>query len=406
MTISSYHERHPRLIRRTARTPYVSFIIYILRILFSPFTWLLRPLIKPLIWIINIITNWNEQDKLTEKYAIFFVIFCQILFISTCIWQQYFSSPDILRKRSHERIIKTNQSFHTSFSNIFRISLNTSINWISIWIAIGLFVWSLFCTIRCFTVSKKYSLFERRHEHPPPTLGAHCTIRSDTSPSTPGFLARFCRNTSVDISTNTSTSSRTSTSSNEYIWELTVWNPSTLLIYFFCFFNPIHLILLWNHPLSPKHLILAATIAFQLFFLHRIYAGYVADKSIIHSEVFYEYSKKFVEPRLFSYKRNVATSTHPDIVQVDIHTPHAKPIKNIHQPSLHKSNRIRSLIEEEWHTPSKTRSGTFKGFPISPMKNVQPSPAKGFRPANVWSVNTSGNNPHLFSNTKINTKHP
>ncbi|KTW29989.1 uncharacterized protein T551_01933 [Pneumocystis jirovecii RU7] len=253
---------------------------------------------------------------------------------------------------------------------------------------------------------------------PPRSTSARCAVRdAPDSPSTPGFLMRFWRNkhdksleestidTTITKSVNDTPNEPINSNTNEHVWELSVWNPSKQLIYFFCFFNPVHLILLWYHPLSLKHLMLAAAIAFQLFLLHQVYAGYVTDKSIIHGEVFNEYSKKFVEPRLFPYKRDVATSTHPDTVQIDVHTPHGKPSKNMHQASVPVSNRIRSLIEDEWHTPSKTQKGTFKGFPMSPIKNIQPSPAKGFRPANSWSINTSTSHLRSHPNTNPGTKH-
>ncbi|CCJ30816.1 unnamed protein product [Pneumocystis jirovecii] len=311
-----------------------------------------------------------------------------------------------------------------------KLRYETTIDSMSKWVGIGLFIWSIVCTVRCFTVSRRYRLFERKtkiliqnkvygirqyneisyNTEPPRSTSARCAVRdAPDSPSTPGFLMRFWRNkhdksleestidTTITKSVNDTPNEPINSNTNEHVWELSLMKKS--------FFNPVHLILLWYHPLSLKHLMLAAAIAFQLFLLHQVYAGYVTDKSIIHGEVFNEYSKKFVEPRLFPYKRDVATSTHPDTVQIDVHTPHGKPSKNMHQASVPVSNRIRSLIEDEWHTPSKTQKGTFKGFPMSPIKNIQPSPAKGFRPANSWSINTSTSHLRSHPNTNPGTKH-
>ncbi|KAG5518550.1 hypothetical protein PMAC_002946 [Pneumocystis sp. 'macacae'] len=268
------------------------------------------------------------------------------------------------------------------------------------------------CRDLCSVPSSALSSIEYE---PPRSTSARCAVRDEPdSPSTPGFLKRFWRSRHKPLEESThiaptepldDISGKSMANTAEHVWELAVWNPSKQLIYFFCFFNPVHLILLWYHPLSLKHLMLAAAIAFQLFLLHRVYAGYVTDKSIIHGEVFNEYSKKFVEPRLFPYKRDVATSTHPDTVQIDVHTPHGKPNKSAHQASVPVSNRIRSLIEDEWHTPSKTQKGTFKGFPVSPIKNFQPSPARGFRPANSWTINASTSHLH-HPNTNPVTKYP
>ncbi|KTW28055.1 hypothetical protein T552_01917 [Pneumocystis carinii B80] len=266
-----------------------------------------------------------------------------------------------------------------------------------LWISIGLFIWSVFCTILCFGTSRQYCLFAREEEHPPPSTSARRRVlnKEGVSGTLRSLIDRFRLVNSKEEKKGSNIS--------EEVWELRVWNPSTLLIRFFCFFNPINLILLWTNPLSPKNILLATGISIQLYLFHRIYANYVIDKSIIHSEVFHEYSKKFVEPRLFPYKRDVATSTHPELVHIEAHTPQEKPNKIMHQPSVSTSNRIRSLIEEEWHTPCQKSHGGFKGFPITPSKKVQPSPAKGFRPANSWSIGTSGN--HLsYTNIKT-TKH-
>ncbi|KAG4304844.1 hypothetical protein PORY_001897 [Pneumocystis oryctolagi] len=328
------------------------------------------------------------------------VIGCQIAFIGTRIKR--------IKKDYSVEVLRRYENNKPRFS----IALDS----MSGWVGIALFILSVGCAVRCFTVSRRYRLFERKE--PPRSTSARCTVRDlSTSPSTPGFLMRFWRDTrneplvesTTDITTAASTENNSkgpaTSNTSEHVWELAVWDPSKQLILFFCFFNPVHLILLWYHPLSLKHLILVATIAFQLFLLHRAYAGYVADKSIIHGEVFNEYSKKFVEPRLFPYKRDVATSTHPDIVQVEVHTPYGKPNKSIHYPSVPASNRIRSLIEDEWNTPSKSQKGMFKKLPMSPIKNIQLSPAKGFRPANSWSVNASTNHFRPCPNTKSTAKH-
>lgn len=255
----------------------------------------------------------------------------------------------------------------------------------------------MICTILCFETSRQYHLFSREEEHPPPTTSARRRLLHQENVS--GIIKRLFHQYLSD------SKEEKKKSNTPEVWELTVWNPSILLIHFFCFFNPVDLILLWNHPLNPKHILLAAGISVQLFLFHRLYANYVIDKSIIHSEVFHEYSKKFVEPRLFPYKRDVATSTHPEIVQIELHTPQVKPNKVMNQPSVPASNRIRSLIEEEWNTPCQKQQGGFKGFPVSPLKKIQPSPAKGFRPASSWSVNTSGNYPSFHTSIKTTTKH-
>ncbi|QSL66150.1 hypothetical protein MERGE_000525 [Pneumocystis wakefieldiae] len=261
------------------------------------------------------------------------------------------------------------------------------------WISFGLFIWSVFCAILCFGTSRHYHLFAREEEHPPPSTSARRRVlnKEGVSGTLRSLVDRFCLINSKE---------KNNSNISEEVWELRVWNPSALLIRFF---NPIDLILLWTSPLSLKNILLAASVSIQLYLFHRIYANYVVDKSIIHSEVFHEYSKKFVEPRLFPYKRDVATSTHPELVQIEAHTPQEKPNKIMYQPSASTSNRIQSLIEEEWHTPCQKPHGGFRGFPITPLKKVQPSPAKGFRPANSWSIGTSGNHPS-YTNIKT-TKH-
>ncbi|EPY49966.1 fungal protein [Schizosaccharomyces cryophilus OY26] len=92
-------------------------------------------------------------------------------------------------------------------------------------------------------------------------------------------------------------------------FELVVWSPNVFSLYFSCLFSPIHLLILWIYILSPKIILLSVIFSLQLFFIARRFKDMMKDRDCLHQQVFYEYDKKFVEPRLSVVKRDVATNT-------------------------------------------------------------------------------------------------
>ncbi|KAJ2726985.1 hypothetical protein GGI07_000102 [Coemansia sp. Benny D115] len=98
------------------------------------------------------------------------------------------------------------------------------------------------------------------------------------------------------------------------IWELSLWIPSTFSRNLFCWYSPVQLLILafmngsnWFYILP-----LAAAVAGQCTFLVFSYTTLVKDKQILFGEVYNEYNQKFVHPRVFAPKRDVATSTSED----------------------------------------------------------------------------------------------
>ncbi|WBW74672.1 Lem2-Nur1 complex subunit Nur1 [Schizosaccharomyces osmophilus] len=92
-------------------------------------------------------------------------------------------------------------------------------------------------------------------------------------------------------------------------FELIVWSPNRFSLYFSCLFSPIHLFILWVYIQSPKIILLSVIFSLLLFFIARKFVDMMKDKDCLHQQVFYEYDKKFVEPRLSVAKRDVATNT-------------------------------------------------------------------------------------------------
>ena len=163
-----------------------------------------------------------------------------------------------------------------------------------------------------FYRQRHYRLFEASVDASPSTSSAH-RVRVDSSPLSSSPL-RFL---SSMLAAN-SAESRTYPDATRDVWELGVWDPTSLSLTMFCMFSPGHILVYWLF-LPTAHsdprpsttvvttMVLAGLLSAQLMMLQRSYSQQSKDISVIHKEVLNEYDTKFVHPRTQPQMRDVGT---------------------------------------------------------------------------------------------------
>ncbi|CAG8543541.1 3346_t:CDS:2 [Paraglomus occultum] len=105
--------------------------------------------------------------------------------------------------------------------------------------------------------------------------------------------------------------------SEDAVWELSMWNPSSFTLNLFIFFSPVQALVL--HGIDKDnyqyYLIVAAVVCMQVYVLINTYINHLQDKQIVFEEVSYEYNYKFVYPRII--KHNVSRQCQTEDFQTD-----------------------------------------------------------------------------------------
>lgn len=138
----------------------------------------------------------------------------------------------------------------------------------------------------------------------------------DANPSTPS--ARRVRVDSSPVSSSplrylssvlgASADSRAHPDPTKDVWEISIWDPTTLCLRMFCYFSPGHVLIYWlllptsskdSRPVTSVVLTIALilVLSFQLHFLQSNFSQQSKDTSLIHKEVLNEYDVKYVHPR-------------------------------------------------------------------------------------------------------------
>lgn len=91
------------------------------------------------------------------------------------------------------------------------------------------------------------------------------------------------------------------------IWHLNVWNPSKFGLYLFIALNPINLYLIYYLISEVSHLYLLFLVVVVSGFIYLFiekFLNLVSDKQILYQEMFQEYNKKFVQPKINVLKKD------------------------------------------------------------------------------------------------------
>lgn len=179
-------------------------------------------------------------------------------------------------------------------------------------------VWFLVCAsafnaFYTLTRSRQYRLFETNVEKAGPSTPSAHRVRVDSSPASSSPL-RFL----TDILASDSAESRAHPDKTRDVWEISVWDPLPVSLYFLVYFSPVHVVVYMLFlplvPLDPRPsvtvfncLLLQVITSAQLYLLESRYSQQSKDTSIIQREVLHEYDTKFVHPRLHPVVREVAT---------------------------------------------------------------------------------------------------
>ena len=144
-------------------------------------------------------------------------------------------------------------------------------------------------------------MFEVPIDTPVSTPSAH-RVRVDSSPAASSPFKH------LSSALSTSAESRAYPDPQKDVWEISVWDPTTLCLKMFCLFSPGHVLLYWLllptsvHDSRPSTTValtvtLITMFSFQLYHLQSSFSRQSKDTSLIHKEVLNEYDIKYVHPR-------------------------------------------------------------------------------------------------------------
>ncbi|KAK9475976.1 hypothetical protein V1514DRAFT_370067 [Lipomyces japonicus] len=189
-----------------------------------------------------------------------------------------------------------------------------------------------------------------------------------------------------------------SRSSTEHqVWEIRMWNPHLFNLYLFTYFSPVVTFILYTTSYTTlfKNLILSGFTSIQIFFLVRFFLQQVNDKSLVFGEMFDEYEKKVVRPKMSAKRRDVAIGTDGN---VEFSTPALDRTFTTHSilptrshsdtPSSESpfSKTLQFATIRQTHVPDKQIRGAWNGSPLKfrpagytpstpePGRSYQPSP--------------------------------
>ncbi|KAK9385110.1 hypothetical protein V1515DRAFT_588607 [Lipomyces mesembrius] len=92
------------------------------------------------------------------------------------------------------------------------------------------------------------------------------------------------------------------------IWELQMWNPQLFNLHLFTSFSPLHTLVLFNTSYSTliRNITVCLLISGQTYLLTTNFLQQITDKSLVFGEMFEEYEKKVVRPKMSVVRRDVA----------------------------------------------------------------------------------------------------
>ncbi|KAK9469296.1 hypothetical protein V1512DRAFT_255934 [Lipomyces arxii] len=98
---------------------------------------------------------------------------------------------------------------------------------------------------------------------------------------------------------------------NSDTWELQMWNPSIFNLYLFSSFSPLHTFTLYSVSYSSlfTRVLICLAITAQMYLLISMFTQQVKDKSIVFGEMFDEYEKKVVKPKLSVTRSDASVGT-------------------------------------------------------------------------------------------------
>ncbi|CAB09766.1 hypothetical protein POMI540_4278 [Schizosaccharomyces pombe] len=237
-----------------------------------------------------------EWDKVSDRYSIPFSLAVNFIFLLMRIYIKSTHVP-----------VQRNQLF------VDKQSINTSRSWFRAFLS--------FLSICFLFISFLNFIFSTRFQNK-----LYRTLPQDkrTTTSTPNVKPVFQHSNNDD--------------GDEQVFELKVWSPNQFLLNFACLFSPAHALILWFYSTSLRVTLLTFLLSFTTLHFVNKFSLLLKDQQYLHRQVFFEYDKKFVEPRLSVVKRDVAINTTrgPTTASIEYFTPR-KPIDTFleHRSSSH-----------------------------------------------------------------------
>ncbi|BFZ56121.1 hypothetical protein PYCC9005_003163 [Savitreella phatthalungensis] len=184
---------------------------------------------------------------------------------------------------------------------------------------------------------------------------------------------------------------------------LEIWNPSLTSLRLLAIFSPVHAYLGWHFARQPPVLLGLFFLTSLLLLIVDKYDTLVRDKQLVYTQVFRDYDRNFVGPRLSVVKRDVGVGTRADDngVYVEVHTPKTGIISNS-QAVGNKLPRSTSLVRMyDWQdqnkgtsTPSQLQLHSQSQHLQQNSSQLPPLLHKGANPAkrsqSMASLNTGG----------------
>lgn len=192
----------------------------------------------------------------------------------------------------------------------------------------GRTLWTISVVFMFCSVANTWFCFSRRREYYLQRKeGSRPASDSSSNPSTPkrnnigssgslgwDLLGRL----SPALGSRRSTAARPSTPD-----KIVAWDPSLPSLRLFSVFSPVHVLINYKFAQSAMSLLIILLVSVQTLYLVHLYDLHVSHKRVIYGQVFSDYEKNFVQPRIGVMKRDVGVGTRPDDngVYVEVHTP-------------------------------------------------------------------------------------
>lgn len=316
-----------------------------------------------------------------------------------------------------------NAVFDSASANRVHKNRGSGGNWWynALWTTSFLFITcSLINTWVCFSRRREYFLTQREASRP----SSSASNGTQSDPTTPlrnpvgtsgslgwDLLGQF----SPSLHPRKQAAARPSTPER-----IIAWDPSMSSLRLFAVYSPVHALIPCIFNRQPLALLVTLLLSLQTLYLVDLYDLHVSHKRLIYGQVFSDYEKNFVQPRIGVMKRDVGVGTRADDngVYVEVHTPKFGIVdasksmtgvpRSASQIKMHDWERPLGTSPNVWastQSPVKANGPTVRQSQqqyqssrlsvASPMK-INGSPAKMYKPAGWGTGPQYGSSGNLF----------
>lgn len=207
-----------------------------------------------------------------------------------------------------------NNNFDRTNTSIDEETMETPLTTSILWAMNGantlIFIICLINSIKLFTSKRSYGLLYCKTKPRSKNVFKSSLENISFIVELLAFVLKFFQNDDDEENEGNTTYEGDTTSEvvgDNEVWHLNVWNPSKFALYLFIGLNPINIYLVYYlmSDVSHLYLLFLLVIVFGVnYFLIEKFLNLVSDKQILYQEMFQEYNKKFVQPKINVLKKD------------------------------------------------------------------------------------------------------